>query len=254
MKVSIITVAFNSASTIRDTIQSVAAQSHSDIEYIIIDGGSTDGTLGIIKEHEAYVAKYVSGPDRGLYDAMNKGVALASGDVIGILNSDDIYQDENVIADVVQQFASAPIDCVYGDLVYVDEEDLSQIKRYWKSGNYFRKAFLNGWMPPHPTFFAKKSCYQSFGDYDISFSTAADYELMLRFLFKNHCTAGYVNRIVVRMRVGGQSNVSIGNRLLGNKEDRKAWTKNGLKPRIYTLTMKPFRKISQFFNRPGQDG
>lgn len=254
MKVSVITVAYNSATTIEDTIRSVSSQSYTDIEYIVIDGGSTDGTLEILERYSDKVDRLVTGPDKGLYDAMNKGLALASGDVIGILNSDDIYQDENVISDVANEFSNAPVDSVYGDLVYVDEVDLDKVKRYWKSGSYYRKAFLNGWMPPHPTFFVKKACYLSFGNYDISFRTSADYELMLRFLFKNHCTAAYLNRVLVRMREGGQSNVSILNRLKGNKEDRRAWVKNGLRPRIYTLTMKPIRKIGQFFNRPGQDG
>lgn len=250
MKVSIITVCYNSAATIRDTIRSVSAQDHADIEFIVVDGGSTDGTLEIIKEEAGQIAQWISEPDKGLYDAMNKGIAMATGHVIGILNSDDLYQDNRVISDVVAQFDSAPIDCVYGDLVYVAAENLDEVKRYWKSGSYHRKAFINGWMPPHPTFFVKRSCYEAFGTYDIAFRTSADYELMLRFLFKNYCSAAYLPRILVRMREGGQSNVSLINRLRGNKEDRQAWQKNGLSPRFYTLSVKPLRKIGQFFDRP----
>ncbi|NNC82980.1 MAG: glycosyltransferase [Flavobacteriales bacterium] len=253
MKVSLITVAYNSAATIADTIQSIAAQDHPDIEYIIIDGGSTDGTMDLVKNAKS-VTKYLSEPDRGLYDAMNKGVALCTGDIIGILNSDDVYQDGQVISDVVRMFDEQPIDCVYGDLVYVDPEDLSKVSRYWKSGEYHRKAFLNGWMPPHPTFFTRRECYKTFGAYDLQFKTSADYELMLRFMFKNHCSTAYLPRILVRMREGGQSNENLINRIRGNKEDRQAWVKNGLNPRFYTLTMKPLRKISQFWSRPGQEG
>jgi glycosyltransferase involved in cell wall biosynthesis len=254
MKVTIITVAFNSAETIRDTIDSVRSQSHPDIEYIVIDGASTDATLAIIQENEDVITTYRSEPDKGLYDAMNKGIALATGDVIGILNSDDVYQDTEVISKVAEEFSNYPIDCVYGDLVYVDAAEMTKVKRYWRSGTYFRKAFLNGWMPPHPTFFTKRECYSVFGNYDVSFKTSADYELMLRFLYKNHCTASYLPHILVRMREGGQSNTSIENRIIGNKEDRLAWKKNNLIPRFYTLTMKPIRKLGQFFQRPGQDG
>ncbi len=254
MKVSIITVSYNSVDTIEDTFESVRSQSYADIEYIVIDGGSTDGTRALIEAHTEIISKSISEPDEGLYDAMNKGLAFATGDIVGILNSDDVYASQDVIAKIVSEFRASPVDCVYGDLVYVDENDLSKVKRYWRSGNYFRKAFLNGWMPPHPTFFVKRHCYKVFGNYDTSLKTSADYELMLRFLFKNHCSASYLPEILVRMREGGQSNTSLGNRIMGNKEDRLAWRKNNLQPRFYTLTIKPIRKLGQFFMRPGQDG
>jgi len=250
MKVSIITVSFNSAETIEDTILSVLSQKEVDIQYIIIDGGSDDGTLDIIDRYSAQVDVLVSEPDQGLYDAMNKGLSYVTGDIIGIINSDDLYQDDRVLADVVDCFKNEPVDSVYGDLVYVDAEDTEKVKRYWRSGNFFRKAFLNGWMPPHPTFFVRAECYKAFGTFDTSFRTSADYELMLRFLYKNHCSTAYLNRILVRMREGGQSNESWKHRLIANQEDRRAWLKNGLKPRFYTLTMKPMRKLSQFFRKP----
>lgn len=253
MKVSVITVAYNSAKTIRDTIDSVLSQSYEDIEYIVIDGGSKDGTQDIVRSYGSEISHFISEPDKGIYDAMNKGVSMATGDVIGILNSDDVYQDDKVIADVVSEFKSSPIDCVYGDLVYVDETDLNRVIRYWKSGQYHRKAFVNGWMPPHPTFFTTRTSYKAFGLYDTEFRSAADYELMLRFLYKNYCSASYIDRVLVRMRAGGQSNESLVNRIKGNKEDRRAWAKNGLRPRFYTLTMKPLRKLGQFWSRPGQD-
>lgn len=253
MRLSIITVCYNSAATIEDSILSVLGQKEVDLEYIIVDGGSTDATMDVIDKYRPGIAKVISEPDEGLYDAMNKGLALATGDIIGILNSDDLYQDDRVLLDVVHAFTESPVDAVYGDLVYVDEQDLSKVKRYWKSGSYHRNSFLNGWMPPHPSFFVKKVCYDTFGHFDTSFRTSADYELMLRFLFKNHCTAVHLPRILVRMREGGQSNASWKHRLKANKEDRRAWTKNGLDPRIYTLTVKPFRKIGQFFGRPEEN-
>lgn len=250
MKVSIITATYNSEATIQDTLDSVFSQTHADIEYIIIDGASKDGTLNIVRANGSRIEKVLSEPDKGIYDAMNKGISLATGDIIGILNSDDVYEDSEVISDVVRQFDTEPIDTVYGDLVYVSAYDLTQVKRYWKSGNYHRKAFLSGWMPPHPTFFVRRECYSRFGLFDLSFTSSADYELMLRFLFKNHCSSGYLNRILVRMREGGQSNENIFNRLLANQEDRRAWKKNGLSPRFYTLSMKPLRKIGQYFKKP----
>ncbi|NND93437.1 MAG: glycosyltransferase [Flavobacteriales bacterium] len=254
MKVTVITVAYNSAETIRDTIESVISQDYQDIEYIIIDGGSKDGTQDIVSQYGGHISQFISEPDEGLYYAMNKGLALATGHIVGILNSDDVYQDSRVLSEVVNEFDSSPIDCLYGDLVYVEESHLDRIKRYWKSGNFHRKAFLNGWMPPHPTFFATLASYNAFGYYDTSFRTSADYELMLRYLYKNHCSVSYLNRVIVRMRMGGQSNESVMNRIKGNKEDRRAWLKNGIRPKFYTLTLKPLRKLGQLWSRPGQEG
>lgn len=249
MKVSIITVSYNSDKTIRDTIESVLSQTHSDIEYIIIDGASSDKTIDVVRSYGDKIHTVVSEKDSGLYDAMNKGIQKATGDVIGILNSDDLYADENVLRDVVAEFDTSPIDGVYSDLVYVQEDNVDQVSRYWRSGEYSPKSFLNGWMPPHPTFFVRKECYDRFGTYNLTFKTSADYELMLRFIYKNHVQVGYLPRVTVKMRMGGQSNASFMNRLTSNKEDRRAWTVNGLKPRPYTLTMKPMRKIGQFFKK-----
>jgi glycosyltransferase len=250
MKVSIITACYNSAATIEDTIRSVQSQTYPDIEYIIVDGASKDDTLSIVDGMKERISKVHSGKDEGIYDAMNKGIAMATGDIIGILNSDDVYENEKVIEQVVQVFDSQPVDTVYGDLVYVAEDDLNRVIRYWKSGNYYRRAFLNGWMPPHPTFFVKREVYKRFGTFDTEFKTSADYEFMLRVLFKNHCSSSYLNKILVRMRMGGQSNENLLNRILANQEDRKAWLKNGINPKFYTLGLKPLRKLNQFFKRP----
>lgn len=246
MKISIITVTYNSASTIEQTIQSVLSQSYSNIEYIIIDGVSTDGTLDILNRYISQIHKIVSEKDKGIYDALNKGIDLATGDVIGILHSDDFYMSSNVIENVANSFNQNQCDALYANLYYVDKDNTDKIKRKWHSGNYSEGSFLNGWMPPHPTFFVKKEIYNKFGKFDLQFTSAADYELMLRFIHKNKIKLAYLNEFIVKMRVGGKSNVTVKNRVTANMEDRKAWEVNGLKPRFYTLTLKPLRKIFQF--------
>jgi len=249
MKVSIITICYNSAETIRDTIQSVVDQSYPDIEYILIDGASTDATLTIAKSFGDKVTTLISEPDKGIYDAMNKGVAAATGDIVGILNSDDFYAYTDVIADVVAQFKEYNCEALYADLVYVDRDATDKVTRKWISGAYKHGDFLKGWMPPHPTFFTTKEAYNRLGTYNTVLRTSADYELMLRFLHKNQLTVAYLPKIITKMRVGGQSNVSFSNRLRGNKEDRKAWELNDLKPGMFTLIRKPLSKLSQFIKK-----
>jgi glycosyltransferase len=243
VKISIITATYNSFATIRDCLESVCSQTV-EPEHIIIDGGSTDGTLNIAHSYP-HVAKVVSEPDDGIYDAMNKGIALASGDVIGILNSDDFYADKDVLARVSRVFSENSVDSCYGDLVYVDSRDRRVIRR-WKSGAFNRSAFYRGWMPPHPTFFARREVYEKFGVFRTEMGSAADYELMLRFLVKNGITAEYIPHVLVRMRSGGVSNRSLINRLRANRMDRRAWEVNGLDPRPWTAFLKPLRKIGQF--------
>ena len=247
VKISVITVCFNAAETIADTIQSVRSQTHPNIEYIVIDGGSTDETLAILARNRDAISVLVSGPDNGMYDAANKGIAAASGEIIGMLNADDFYADKDVLRDVANSLANGS-DAVYGDLHYVDRERPQIIKRNWVSGAYDRKNFLLGWMPPHPTFFIRKSALDSFGMFRQDFKSAADYELMLRMLYKHALEPGYIDRVLVKMRVGGKSNVSIANRLRANREDRKAWRVNGLKPPWYTLYLKPLSKFTQYLS------
>lgn len=249
MKVSLITITYNSAATLEATIQSVLSQSYPDIEYIIVDGGSTDDTLSIVDRYRNGIAKVVSEKDKGLYDALNKGIAMASGELIGILHSDDFYTGPDVIGRVVSTITESKADAAYADLYYVDRDDTSLIHRKWKSGNYRHGMFLHGWMPPHPTFFAKRSCYERFGGFNLSLVSAADYELMLRFIHKHRIRLAYLPEFIIRMRVGGKSNVSLKNRLRANREDRKAWKINGLKPNMLTLYMKPLRKIVQLFRK-----
>lgn len=249
MKVSIITIAYNSETTIETTIRSVIAQSYPNIEYIIIDGKSKDSTLSIIEKYTSQISRVVSEPDKGIYDAMNKGVRMASGDIIGILNSDDFYADSDVIKNVVSLFERTQCDATYADLVYVDRLDEQKILRTWISGDYRHGAFLKGWMPPHPTFFVKADVYKRFGQYSTELRSSADYEFMLRVLHKQQIKVAYLNRVITKMRAGGQSNVTLKNRLRANKEDRMAWRMNGLRPQPWTLILKPLSKLQQFFKR-----
>ncbi len=246
MRVSIITICYNSEATIRETITSVLSQSYSDIEYIIVDGKSKDSTCEIVRSFGDKISIFVSEPDKGIYDAMNKGVKLATGDVIGILNSDDFYADANVISDIVSTFKSTGAQGVYADLVYVDRENINKITRTWKSGNYEEGKFLYGWMPPHPTFFVKREVYEAYGHYTTELRSSSDYEFMLRVIHKEKISIGYLPRVITKMRVGGQSNITISNRRKANLEDKRAWEMNGLKPYFFTIALKPIRKIKQF--------
>jgi glycosyltransferase involved in cell wall biosynthesis len=249
MKLSVITVTYNSAETLQDTIDSVAKQSYNDIEHIIVDGLSTDGTLDIIQSNPS-IARYVSEKDEGLYYAMNKGVEMAEGDIIAILNSDDVYADVDVVKDMVQAFESQEVEAVYADLCYVDEKDLSKVVRYWRSGAYNRAKFRRGWMPPHPTLFLRKEVYQQYGLFNTTLRSAADYEIMLRFLYKQRINVGYLPRVTVLMRMGGNSNQSFKHRLKANKEDQRAWELNQLKMPVLLPLLKPLRKLPQFLLKP----
>lgn len=246
MKVSIITVVYNNVSTIEESIRSVLSQNYDNLEYIVVDGVSTDGTMEVIQQYASNIDVLISEKDEGLYDALNKGIRLATGDVVGIMHADDLYFSADVVSDVVQNFQENHADCLYGDLVYVDREDTDKILRNWKSGPFHAKKFLMGWMPPHPTFFVKRDCLLKNGLYDTSFKTSADYELMLRYLFKHQLHTSYLDKKLVRMRAGGVSNGSLKNRLVANMEDMKAWEVNDLRPRAFTRYMKPARKLGQF--------
>lgn len=188
----------------------------------------------------------VSEPDQGIYDAMNKGVRMAQGDIVGILNSDDYYASPAVLAKVVEVFNNPAIEACYGDLIYVDAADTGRTVRYWRSGGYAPNKFYWGWMPPHPTFFVRRSVYQRFGLFNLDLGSAADYELMLRFLVRHRIKTAYIPEVLVKMRTGGTSNVSWRNRLEANRMDRRAWAVNELKPYPWTLWLKPLRKVSQW--------
>jgi glycosyltransferase involved in cell wall biosynthesis len=247
-QISIITVCLNNSSFIDDAINSVLNQTCHNIQYIVIDGGSTDGSFDIINKYRDKIHCIVSEPDKGIYDAMNKGLALATGDVIGFLNADDFYANPNVIQNISNVFESYKCEVVYADLDYVSRTDKHKIIRKWRSGAFHKKRFLKGWMPPHPTFFAKKELYQRFGGFNETLGSSADYELMLRFLYKNNVNVAYLPIVTTKMRVGGQSNRSLKNRFFANLQDRKAWRLNQLNPKWYTLILKPLSKLGQYLN------
>lgn len=248
MKITIITATYNSAATVRDTLNCIAGQSYQAIEHIIVDGVSSDNTLDIVKEFP-HVAQVVSGKDKGIYDAMNKGLKLATGEVVGILNSDDFYDNREVLSQVMAAFNDPSVDVVYGDLQYVKKNNVYVVIRNWKSGQYKKKYFYYGWMPPHPAFFVRRKIYDEVGLFNTDLRSAADYEMMLRILVRHNARASYIPRVLVKMRAGGMSNASIKNRLRANREDRKAWDLNELKPFFFTTWLKPMRKIIQFITR-----
>lgn len=246
MRVTILTVCFNSENTIEDTIKSVINQSYQDIEYIVIDGKSNDSTLEIVNRYHQYISRVVSEKDKGMYDACNKGISIAKGEIIGILNSDDVLAHKDVIRNVVRKFQEEGSDALYGDLKYVAQDDLRKTLRYWKSGGFRKSRFLFGWMPPHPTFYIRKEAYAKHGGFNLKLRSAADYELMLRMLFKNKVSVSYLPEVMVLMRDGGMSNATMTNRLKANQEDQSAWRMNDLKAYFFTTWLKPIRKIPQF--------
>ncbi len=246
MKISIVTVCFNAAKTIEQTIESVLGQSYPDFEYIVVDGGSKDGTVSILEKYKDRL-RYISEKDEGIYDAMNKGVGLAQGEVIGIIGADDFYPDSEVLTSVAEAFRRNNTDSAYGDVRFVDPEDTTRVVRFWKDREYDRENWLKGWMPPHIAFYLKKSAYEKYGLYKTEFTCAGDYELMLRMLYKNKLSSQHVPATLMTMRVGGTSSASLKHRIRANREDRRAWKINDLKPRWYTLWMKPLGKIKQLF-------
>jgi len=253
--ITVITAAWNCAGTVADCLDSVASQSYPHRDHVVVDGGSTDGTLAVLEAHRQQLAALISEPDNGIYDAMNKGIQLATGDVIGTLNADDFYTTPNVLARVAAVFEDPAVMSCYGDLEYVREirgGDGSgspagfAVVRHWQSGPFKRDKFKWGWMPPHPTFFVRRSVYERSGLFRLDMGSAADYELMLRLLFRHRMTAAYIPEVLVRMRAGGVSNASLANRLRANRMDRLAWAVNGLAPYPWTLMLKPLRKLPQF--------
>lgn len=246
MRISVITVVLNNQAYVKDAIASVLSQTYSDIEYIVIDGGSTDGSMQIIHSFKDRISKVISEPDEGIYDAMNKGLSLATGDVIGFLNADDFYAHPHVIEHVADAFKNMEVEALYADLDYVSRNDKKKVLREWRSGVYDKGSFYKGWMPPHPTFFVRREVYQRYGGYNTQLVSTADYELMLRFLLLHDVRADYLREVIVKMRVGGQSNRTLLNRIKANLEDRKAWKLNHISPRWYTMFLKPLSKITQF--------
>jgi glycosyltransferase involved in cell wall biosynthesis len=235
MKVSIITVCHNSAGTIKDTIVSVAGQTYSDIEYIIIDGGSVDGTAEIVYSYGNSVSRFISEPDSGIYNAMNKGLRLATGDVVGILNSDDFFTDERIIQKVAKEFENNKIDAIYGDVQFVKPHNISRVIRYYSSKRFNPDKFKFGYMPAHPSFYVRRELFEKFGYYKEDYKIGADFELLIRFLYINKVRYKYMDIPFVNMRTGGASNKSIGSVLTLNNEIERACNENGIKTNQFLL-------------------
>jgi len=251
MKVSIITVCFNSAATIEDTIRSVLSQDYKDIEYIVVDGASTDGTLDIINRYKNNMAKVVSEPDNGIYDAMNKGLRSSTGDIIATLNGEDMYAEKTTVSQMAEFIQHNGLDAAYGDLIYVDRRDTGHVKRFWQPGRYKKGAFSHGWVIPHPTFFCRKEIYEKFGYFNDTLQIAADFELMLRLVEKHQIKIGYMEKVIVKMGTGGRANVLRGI-IQGNKEIIKSFRLNDLHLSPWFFVRKPITKISQLFRRPSR--
>jgi glycosyltransferase involved in cell wall biosynthesis len=248
MKISIITATFACAETVGDCLASVAGQSYAKREHIAIDGASLDGTLAVLQAHRAGLAALVSEPDGGIYDALNKGIARATGDVVGFLHADDLYADPDVLARVAAAFADPAVEAVYGDLLYVGKEDTDRVIRHWRSGEYRRGRLGWGWMPPHPTLYLRRELYERLGVFDTRYRIAADYDLMLRVLSGMTGRVVYLPQVLVRMRVGGASNRSVRHVLRKSWEDYRALRENRIGG-VRALVWKNLSKIPQFFRR-----
>jgi len=246
MTISIITATYNNQTTIEHTIQSVLNQTYPNIEYIIIDGLSTDSTLNIIEKYKNKISKIISEADKGMYDALNKGIEIATGKVIGFLHADDFYTHNRVIENVLEAFKTENTESVYGNLEYVSAINSNKIIRHWKAGQFSLNKLKKGWMPPHPTFFVKKEVYDKLGGFNLKYKIAADYDLMLRFLGKHKISTAYLPEILVKMRWGGKSNRSLTNIIQKSREDYIALKENNIGG-LGSLFYKNFRKLGQFF-------
>jgi len=242
MKISLISISYNSESTISKTFQSVKNQSFNNYEYLLIDGGSKDGTLNIAKEQD-HISKIVSEPDKGIYDALNKGIKISTGEIIGFLNSDDTFYDEDSLKHIVDAFDD-DTDCVFGDLIYTDKNE--NIKRVWKGSAFKKGAFKKGWMPAHPTFYCRRSVYKKLGLYDDSFKIAGDFELMLRFLEKHNIRSKYIPKTLVNMKVGGASNDGLKSKLDILKEEFRAFDQNEISINKLSYIFHKAKKIKEF--------
>lgn len=252
MKVSIITVVRNNRQTVQHAIESVLKQTYKNIEYIIVDGASTDGTQEIIENYRDKISKYISEHDSGLYDAMNKGIKMATGDVVGILNSDDFYINEFSVEKIMKEFQTKSIDSVYADLVYVKSNNLDKVVRYYDSSYFNPSRFAYGWMPAHPTFFVKKAIYDKYGFFKAEYKIAADFELLARFLFKYKITHYYLQKPIIKMRIGGVSTRGLKSNYILNKEIIRACKENGIYTNWIMVLSKYHRKILELFEKHGK--
>jgi glycosyltransferase len=248
LKISVITAVYNRQQTVEQAINSVLSQSYTSVESIVIDGASTDATLAILERYRTRLGVLISEPDQGIYDALNKGIKHATGDVVGFLHADDVFENNEVLTKVATAFEDPTIDAVYGDLVYVRHDNIGQVIRYWKSGHYDDVALSRGWMPPHPTFYVRRSVYERLGGFDTRYRIAADYDTVLRFLAVGKIRTNYIPEVMVRMRVGGISNRSIKSIFRKSMEDLNVIRRNKVGG-IFTLLCKNLSKVSQFLSR-----
>jgi len=253
MKISVITVALNAAATLEQTLRSVREQGWPDVEHIVVDGGSADGSVEILRRNEESLSRWISEPDNGLYDAMNKGIAMAGGEIVGFLNADDVYAHNQVLSRVGEALSAPGLDGCYGDLVYVDAGNMSRIIRYWRSEPYREGLFERGWMPAHPTFFVRRTVYERYGDFRVDLEFQADLELTARFIAVNRISVAYLPEILVRMRIGGKTNRSVSNILKGNMESYRACRDLGLDITPLYFLRKFAMRVPQFFRRPPGD-
>jgi glycosyltransferase len=248
LKISVITAVFNNRGTIAAALDSVLEQTHKDSELVVIDGGSTDGTVEILERYADRLGVLVSEPDQGIYDALNKGIQRASGDVVGFLHSDDVFGSNDVLSKVAEAFEDRSVGAVYGDLVYVKRDDLSSVLRYWRAGPFSKVRLSRGWMPPHPTVYVRREVYERLGGFDTRYRIAADYDHLLRIFSDPALNPRYIPEILVRMRVGGASNRSLQNIIRKSREDLEALRSNEVGG-IGALAWKNVSKIGQFFRR-----
>lgn len=248
IKISVVTAVFNRQQTVGDAIESVLSQSYSQVESIVIDGASTDGTLAVLEYYRPRLGVLISENDNGIYEALNKGIKHATGDVVGFLHADDLFENSMVLSKVASAFQDPAVDAVYGDLVYVKNNDIEQVIRYWKSGLYDMDAISHGWMPPHPTFYVRRAVYDRLGAFDTRYRIAADYDTVLRFLAVAKIRVAYIPEVLVRMRAGGISNRSLKTIVRKSLEDIDVLQRNKVGG-FWTVVSKNLRKISQFWRR-----
>ena len=246
MRITILTPTLNSEKYLSHCLRSVQQQDYPDIEHIVLDGGSTDGTLDIVQSFSTSVSKYISEKDGGMYHAINKGIKIASGEIIGVLNSDDFLADNTVISRIAEVFSSSATDSLYADLLFVSPHNVDEVRRRWTGTIYNREKFRMGWMPAHPTFYVRKKVIENFGDYETHFFTSSDYEFMCRLLFHHNVSSTYLPKVTVKMRLGGASNGSIKHRLRANRRDFLAMKKNNIPYPFFISVLKPLTKLHQY--------
>jgi glycosyltransferase len=249
LKVTLITATLNSEKYLEESILSVIGQTYKNIEHIVVDGKSTDKTLDIVRKYEHHLARWISETDRGMYDAINKGMELATGDVIGVLHGDDILASSNVIETIAEAFEKNQVDTVYGDLEYVDSNDINKIYRIWKGKPFKRSLFNVGWMPAHPTFYIRRELLKKYGNYENHYYSAADYEFMARYLYKYRLKALYIPKLIIKMRRGGQSNSNMKTRIRANRRDYLAMRKNNIPFAFLVSILKPLSKLHQYYRK-----